>query len=198
MEEYGLVGPKYGVSPIGGKSVFPINWSIKDILDAILGVLDHPEPFVLRPKSKKGAPEFYLRSLVNNVYVEVGIKGESVNTAFPSWRQDRPAAIGEAYREWHLDECRVQEGLVHGSFSNDFDFPTKIHLPTEFLAGYFGKCPSGITAKDWERLEPWLNPSRVADAAWPLEGLTLQFTIFDYIYRSRVVQELEGVITVFG
>src|SRR5262249_24724099 len=124
---------QYGVSPIGGKSVFPIDWGTKDILHAIKTVLDNPETFVLRLKSNKASPNFYLRSLVGKIHVEVGIEGGNVNTAFPSWRQDRPDTIGNAYREWYNDESRLRDGLDYGSFRNDCDFLKKIQFPNEFI-----------------------------------------------------------------
>jgi hypothetical protein len=53
---------KYGTSPVGGKSLFPAKWSQTDILKAIIEVLDHPEPFVLRRVTRAGEPRLFLLS----------------------------------------------------------------------------------------------------------------------------------------
>jgi hypothetical protein len=87
---------KGGTSPVGAKSLFPETWGRDEIAAAIVAVLEHPEPVVLRRRAKNSIPHFYLRSKINDVDVEVGLNGNRVGTAFPSWRQYHPATIGQA------------------------------------------------------------------------------------------------------
>ena len=187
-----VASAKYGVSPIGGKSLFPRTWDQDHILNGIIGVLDHPEPFVLRRATKGGVTYFYLRARIRNVHLEVGISGERVCTAFPSWRQRRRrGSIADAYLIWFAEWWRLYEAVQYRAWADDTF--ARVDFPNGIMSGYLGQCPNGITAVDWDTLQIWLRPTRVSEAPNPNEALTLQLIIFDWMERSRVVQELEGV-----
>jgi len=181
----------YGTSPVGGKSLFPSAWNQSDILEAIIAVLEHPEALVLRRVSSGREPQFYLRARIKDVDVEVGIAGSRVITAFPSWRQERSDTIGGAYVEWYMEWARLKDQLSY--HAGNEPLLTKIAFPNGCVEAYLGRCPTGISATEWEQLALWLNPGRVADAPDRSEASTLQLLIFEWMERSRVVQELEGV-----
>ena len=66
-----VMSARHGVSPVGGKSLFPKKWTNKKILRAIRDVLEHPEALVLRRSvSHNGEPKFFLRARVDEVDIE--------------------------------------------------------------------------------------------------------------------------------
>jgi hypothetical protein len=182
---------KGGTSPVGGKSLFPENWGRDEIVDAIVAVLEHPEPFLLRPHLGSSTPSFFLRSNVNGVDVEVGINGDSVGTAFPSWRQYRPDTIGQAYEQWFDKHTSLKDWV--NERAKEEPLLSKVSVPDGVVQSYLGKMPAGLSASEWERVRRWLNPRFLSEARVLLFVAPLQLTIFEWMERSRVVQELEGV-----
>jgi hypothetical protein len=69
----------------------------------------------------------------------------------------------------------------------------RLSLPHGFVEAYLGKIPDGISTGEWERLKRWLCPAFLAEAPEFTHAASLQLTIFEWLERSRVVQELEGV-----
>jgi hypothetical protein len=92
---------------------------------------------------------------------------------------------------WFDEWCRLKDGLQYRAWKDDFF--KKVDFPNGFVSAYLGKCPEGITVEEWKTLQAWLKPNQVSNAPDRNEALTLQLTIFDWMERSRVVQELEGV-----
>jgi hypothetical protein len=180
-----VMSARYGISPVGGKSLFPKKWTNKKILQAIHYVLKHFEAVVFRRGvSHNGEPKFFLRARVNMVDIEVGLEGSAIRTAFPSWRQYRPETIRRAYEEWFMARGRLWDAA-------EADILLKVPFPSGFVTGYLGKCPPGICVSEWPEVALWLNPKHAEDA--PPQALTFQLLIFEWLQRSRVVQELEGV-----
>jgi len=182
---------KYGTSPIGGKTLFPAKWSQSDILQAIIEVLDHPDPFVLRRVTRAREPRFYLRARIRDVDVEVGISGRRVKTAFPSWRQDRPDTIGEAYVEWFDERIRLKEQWQHNIVREE-PAVGRLQFPSGLVACYLGQCPPGLSAPDWQKVRMWLQPDYLANAPSQWDSAVIQMLVFDWLERSRVVREMEG------
>jgi EndoU nuclease-like protein len=186
-----ITSAQYGISPVGGKSLFPKKWTDKKILEAVGSVVKHPDAVVLRRgNSHNSEPKFFLRARVDNVDVEVGFEGSAIRTTFPSWRQYRPGSIKLAYAEWFMARGRLWEQR----HQQEFDDPIflKVPFPDGFVTGYLGKCPPGISESEWPKLALWLNPKHVEIAPHKQQVLTLHLTIFEWLERSRVVQELEG------
>ena len=69
----------------------------------------------------------------------------------------------------------------------------KVTVPNGFVTGYLGKCPPGISEDEWLRLALWLDPKGVEHAPKKQQILTFHLMIFEWLERSRVVQELKGV-----
>jgi len=75
---------KSGISPIGGKSLFPVSWSLDKISKVIVSALESPTSFVRRPKQLSTGPFFYLGYQTEGIEIEVGIQVNRVGTAFPA------------------------------------------------------------------------------------------------------------------
>jgi hypothetical protein len=162
------------------------------MLQSVLAVLEHPEALVLRRgMTGTGEPKFFLRARIKNVDVEVGFDGPRIGTTFPSWRQARPKTIGDAYVEWFMEWKRLEEHVRHCAKIEPL--LKRVSLPSGFVQGYLGKCPTGISEPEWKTIELWLNPKHADKAPDKYHASTLQFLIFDWLEKSRVVQEIEGV-----
>jgi hypothetical protein len=182
----------YGISPVGGKSLFPSSWSQSDMVQSVLAVLEHPEALVLRRGiTSNGQPKFFLRARIKNVDVEVGFEGPRIGTTFPSWRQARAKTIGNAYVEWFMEWKRLEEHVRHCVKSEPL--LKRVSLPNGFVEGYLGKCPAGLSESEWKTIELWLNPKYADRTPDKYFASMLQILTFDWLEKSRVIQEIEGV-----
>jgi hypothetical protein len=132
-----------------------------------------------------------LRSHVNAVDVEVFVDEAGVRTAFPSWRQYHAATISQAYKEW-FSQWGTLKDLVRDCARKEPLF-RKLSFPASLRQAYLGKIPAGISAAEWDKLEPWLSPKRLSEATQRFDASALQLMIFEWLERSRIVQEFEGV-----
>jgi hypothetical protein len=114
-----------------------------------------------------------------------------VKTAFPSWRQDRPDTIGEAYIEWFDEWFRLKEQIQHYIAPNE-PAVRKVQFPNGVVACYLGQCPLELSASEWQKVRKWLQPDQLANAPDQWDASVVQLMIFDWLERSRVVRELEG------
>ena len=180
----------HGTSPIGGKTIFPANWSLPKIKNAVLSALRDPQAMVLRSTTKNGKPLFYIRGTVEGVMIDVGITGNRVGTAFPSWRQGYPSTIAEAYLSWWSNYDRVRES---GDFLNSRELiATDLDLRTQMLAVYLGKEPEGISSSEYQTLRLYLDPAQLQDSPEPILARAFQGVIFDWLRHEQMVRDLEN------
>ncbi len=183
------------MSPPGGKTLFPIDWSELKIERAILQILLDPESVVVNPKGGDGARlRFYLRGEVDGVFILVGVHetGDDkyeVGSAFPAWRQRLPHSVESMYRLHEVSETRAVSAVVNINRHH----LTTTHEPTlaDAIAFYTGKKPP-IAEPDFSTLSLWFNPARLAsqsDDNLELSRAT-QVVIFDFLESRRILREI--------
>lgn len=183
------------MSPPGGKTLFPVDWSEFKIERAILKILLDPKSVVVNPKGGDGVRlRFYLRGEVDGVFILVGVHetGEDkyeVGSAFPAWRQRLPYSVESMYRLHEVSETRAAAAVMNINRHH----LTTAHEPglADAIAFYTGKKPA-IAEPDFSTLSLWFNPARLASQADENVDLSRasQEVIFDFLETRRILREI--------
>jgi len=190
------VSARYGTSPVGGKSLFPKDWTEADILKSIQSVVNDRESLVIRRSAKSSTQQsFYLKGKYRDVWVEVGITAGRVGTGFPTWRQYSPDTVRQAYLEWWNSRDRLRD--TGALINRQAIIPTDLISQEQLVDLYLGRNPSGLTESEIAELKPWLNPAHLSENHPNVRvARSYQSVIFDYIQRTRILRELENATKV--
>jgi len=197
-------GAAIGRAPAGAKTLFPATWNDAKIQTAVLHVLNDEKSRVLslQPKpDKSGIQKLMLEGEYEGVYISVAIAGGQVNSAYPSWVQDRTMTPRDLRREarHHADRAPVRVETISRYLKEPY--------PKYFedITGYYlGKSldPTWSSDATWHLyLNPALRPNGRADRpnvppggsaqAQQLYGLgsSAQYHIEHFLMNSRLLED---------
>jgi len=136
------------------------------------------------------------------VYITVALAGGKVNSAFPSWTQDRSRTVNEIQTEQRRNVSRL-DSMV-GDYARKYGLP-ELTLD-EAVAIYLGKNPREkasppLTESDYETyrrvLDPALRPNGNSDEPTTTEGgndfrmgTTAQYYIESYLMNWRLLEDI--------
>lgn len=181
---------RYGKAPIGGKSIFPVSWSLEHIRKATVALLQDPQTRLLTEGISQANPSYYMRGTHRGIVLDVGLVANRVQTVFPAWRQQLPKTGAAAYLEWWAAYASSQTLASRINLAEYAANDLRSSVPLALL--YLGLPVAGLSKSDHSALDKWLNPKHLPVLEDPTRARSYQSVVFHWLSRERVVRTLEG------